>query len=99
MHSRIAGMGWRDEVLENHMVVGDYYPEPQAIPDEWKIECDICGREFWEYALGGTIRGSAYGGHRCEDCVTFCEVCGEEEVDCEGEFCEHCSLWAMGVGK
>ena len=54
--------------------------------------CEGCGKAVLE----GELRRHA-GEYRCEDCWPYCPICQDEPVLSDGEFCEICAMWAMGV--
>ena len=54
--------------------------------------CEHCGDAVLEGEL--TLH---LGEWRCDECCWLCEVCHDAEVSGEGEFCETCAMWAMGV--
>ena len=88
-------------MLENHMVVGDYYPPERKIGVENGIRCRHCGQWHHEDDIGETwvyVFGDKHSPGECRcapDCVFFCRDCGDEIVSEEDEICKSCAEMAL----
>lgn len=63
----------------------------RATPDEVRY-CACCEGAYLKEDLAPWL-----GEMRCEECCWLCPVCRDREVAAEGEFCDVCALWALGV--
>ena len=68
--------------------VDDYRPAT----DEEVEYCQLCGCAELEVDMVKHL-----GEWRCRNCNWHCPICGDAEVYDEGEFCNPCAMWALGV--